>query len=295
MSILVRGGTVVTADQSFQADVYCEDGIIKAVGQDLDAPADAEVVDAGGAYVMPGGIDPHTHMELPFMGTVASEDFFSGTTAGVCGGTTMIIDFVIPNPQENLLEAYKKWRGWAEKSAADYSFHVAVTWWDDSVRADMGTLTQEHGVNSFKHFMAYKGAIMADDEVLVNSFTRARELGAICTVHAENGELVFHLQNELLNRGITGPEGHPLSRPPEVEGEAANRAIRVAQVLDVPLYIVHNSCKESLQAITRARLEGQRVFGEVLAGHLLVDDSVYRHPDWDVAAAHVMSPPFRPK
>ena len=295
MSILVRGGTVVTADQSFQADVYCENGIIKAVGQDLDAPAGAEVVDVGGAYVMPGGIDPHTHMELPFMGTVASEDFFSGTTAGVCGGTTMIIDFVIPNPQENLLEAYKKWRGWAEKSAADYSFHVAVTWWDDSVRADMGTLTQEHGVNSFKHFMAYKGAIMADDEVLVNSFTRARELGAICTVHAENGELVFHLQNELLNRGVTGPEGHPLSRPPEVEGEAANRAIRVAQVLDVPLYIVHNSCKESLQAITRARLEGQRVFGEVLAGHLLVDDSVYRHPDWDVAAAHVMSPPFRPK
>ena len=295
MSILVRGGTVVTADQSFQADVYCEDGIIKAVGQDLDAPAGAEVVDAGGAYVMPGGIDPHTHMELPFMGTVASEDFFSGTTAGVCGGTTMIIDFVIPNPQENLLDAYKKWRGWAEKSAADYSFHVAVTWWDDSVRADMGTLAQEHGVNSFKHFMAYKGAIMADDEVLVNSFTRARELGAICTVHAENGELVFHLQNELLNRGVTGPEGHPLSRPPEVEGEAANRAIRVAQVLDVPLYIVHNSCKESLQAITRARLEGQRVFGEVLAGHLLVDDSVYRHPDWDVAAAHVMSPPFRPK
>ncbi|MCG8692144.1 MAG: dihydropyrimidinase, partial [Minwuiales bacterium] len=141
----------------------------------------------------------------------------------------------------------------------------------------------------------YKGAIMCDDEVLVNSFTRARELGAICTVHAENGELVFHLQNEILKSGITGPEGHPLSRPPEVEGEAANRAIRVAQVLDVPLYIVHNSCKESLQAITRARLEGQRVFGEVLAGHLLVDDSVYRHPDWDVAAAHVMSPPFRPK
>ncbi|MGB1539392.1 MAG: dihydropyrimidinase, partial [Rickettsiales bacterium] len=147
----------------------------------------------------------------------------------------------------------------------------------------------------FKHFMAYKGAIMCDDEVLVNSFGRARELGAICTVHAENGELVYHLQQEILKKGITGPEGHPLSRPPRVEGEAANRAIQVAQVMDVPLYIVHNSCIESLDAITRARHDGQRVFGEVLAGHLLIDDSVYRNEDWEFAAAHVMSPPFRAK
>ncbi len=295
MATLIRGGTVVTADTSYRADVLCDQGVIKEIGPKIDAPAGARVVDAGGQLVMPGGIDPHTHMELPFMGTVASEDFYSGTAAGFAGGTTMIIDFVIPAPKENLLAAYKKWRGWAEKAAGDYSFHVAVTWWDESVHRDMGTLTKEHGVNSFKHFMAYKGAIMAEDEVLVNSFTRARELGAICTVHAENGELVFHLQQQLLKAGITGPEGHPLSRPPEVEGEAANRAIRIAQVLGVPLYIVHNSCRESLEAITRARNEGQRVFGEVLAGHLVVDDSVYRHPDWNVAAAHVMSPPFRPK
>ena len=295
MAILIRGGTVVTADHSYRADVLTQDDKIVAIGESLDAPAGAEVIDAGGAYVLPGGIDPHTHMELPFMGTVASEDFYSGTTAGMVGGTTMIIDFVIPSPQQDVLEAYHTWRGWAEKAAGDYSFHVAITWWDETVKAAMETLTTEHGVNSFKHFMAYKGAIMCDDEVLVNSFTRARELGAICTVHAENGELVFHLQNEILKRGITGPEGHPLSRPPEVEGEAANRAIRVAQVLDVPLYIVHNSCIESLQAITRARNEGQRVFGEVLAGHLLVNDEVYRSKDWDYAAAHVMSPPFRPK
>ncbi len=295
MSILIRGGTVVTADNTFRADVLTEGGVIEAVGENLDVPAGAEVVDAGGCYVMPGGIDPHTHMELPFMGTVASEDFYTGTTAGMCGGTTMVIDFVIPSPQENLLDAYRKWRGWSEKAAGDYSFHVAITWWDDSVHADMKTLTEEHGVNSFKHFMAYKGAIMADDEVLVNSFTRARELGALCTVHAENGELVFRLQQEMLERGITGPEGHPLSRPPEVEGEAANRAIRIAQVLETPIYIVHTSCKAALDAIIRARGEGQRVFGEVLAGHLLVDDSVYRNPDWGFAAAHVMSPPFRPK
>ncbi len=295
MSVLIQGGTVVTADNTFRADVLCADGKIVDIGDGLDAPSGSEVVDAGGQFVMPGGIDPHTHMQLPFMGTVASEDFFSGTAAGLAGGTTSIIDFVIPGPQQPLMDAYRQWREWAEKSAADYGFHVAVTWWDDSVHEDMGTLTRDHGVNSFKHFMAYKGAIMADDEILVNSFSRAVELGALVTVHAENGELVYRLQKKLLDMGITGPEGHPLSRPPEVEGEAANRAIRIAQVLNVPLYVVHVSAREALEAITRARNEGQRVFGEVLAGHLLIDDSVYRNPDWDTAAAHVMSPPFRPK
>jgi dihydropyrimidinase len=293
MSVLIQGGTVVNADRTFRADVLCEDGLIVAVGEGLKAPQGARVVDAGGQYVMPGGIDPHTHMQLPFMGTVTTEDFYSGTAAGLAGGTTMIIDFAIPNPQQNVMEAYQQWREWAEKSVADYSLHVAITWWDDSVHADMGTLVREHGVNSFKHFMAYKGAIMADDEILVNSFSRALELGAIPTVHAENGELVFRLQKEMFEKGMTGPEAHPLSRPPEVEGEAANRAIRIAEVLKVPVYIVHNSCKQSLEAITRARNEGQRVFGEVLAGHLVIDDSVYRHKDFDTAAAHVMSPPFR--
>jgi len=293
MAILIKGGTVVNADRSFRADVLCQGGQIAAVSEDLDAPSGATVVDADGQYVMPGGIDPHTHMQLPFMGTVASEDFYSGTAAGLAGGTTMIIDFVIPAPQQNIMEAYNQWREWAEKSVADYSFHVAITWWDDSVHADMGTLVEKHGVNSFKHFMAYKNAIMCDDETLVNSFTRARELGAIVTVHAENGDLVFRLQKDVFEKGITGPEGHPLSRPPEVEGEAANRAIRIAEVLKVPLYVVHNSCRQSLEAITRARNEGQRVYGEVLAGHLLIDDSVYRNTDFETAAAHVMSPPFR--
>jgi len=295
MTVLIKGGTVINADYSVRADVLCEDGLIAAVGEGLEAPKGASVVDAGGQYVMPGGIDPHTHMQLPFMGTVTSEDFETGTSAGLAGGTTMIIDFVIPGPQQDVMEAYHQWSEWAEKSVSDYSFHVAITWWDDTVHKAMGTLVNEHGVNSFKHFMAYKGAIMADDEILVSSFTRAIELGAIVTVHAENGELVFRLQKELFEKGITGPEGHPLSRPPQCEGEAANRAIRIAEVLGVPLYVVHNSCKQSLEAITRARNEGQRVFGEVLAGHLLVDDSVYRNKDFETAAAHVMSPPFRAK
>jgi dihydropyrimidinase len=293
MSLLIKGGTVVNAEQSIRADVLCDGGTVVAVGEGLDAPKGAQVVDAGGAFVMPGGIDPHTHMQLPFMGTVASEDFESGTAAGLVGGTTTIIDFVIPGPQQDIMEAYHQWREWAEKSVSDYTFHVAITWWDDSVHAAMEELVRDHGVNSFKHFMAYKGAIMADDEILVNSFTRAVELGAIVTVHAENGELVYRLQQALYDKGITGPEGHPLSRPPECEGEAANRAIRIAEVLNVPLYVVHNSCRQSLEAITRARNEGQRVFGEVLAGHLLIDDSVYRDSDFETAAAHVMSPPFR--
>lgn len=294
MAVLIKGGTVVTAEQTYRADVLCDDGKIIEIGDKLSAPKGAKVIDALGQYVMPGGIDPHTHMQLPFMGTVASDDFYTGTAAGLAGGTTMIIDFVIPNPQQNVMEAFRQWREWAEKATADYSFHVAITWWDDTVSRDMEELVRKHGVNSFKHFMAYKGAIMADDEILVNSFSKAIELGAIVTVHAENGELVYRLQQKIFDSGITGPEGHPLSRPPEVEGEAANRAIRIAEVLGVPIYLVHVSSRQSLEAITRARNEGQRVYGEVLAGHLLIDDSVYRNEDFEFAAAHVMSPPFRP-
>lgn len=295
MNLLIKGGKLVNADNSIFADVYCENGIIKAIGHDLKIPDDTEIVDATGKLVMPGGIDPHTHMQLPFMGTVASEDFYSGTAAGLAGGTTMIIDFVIPSPQQPLMEAFETWKGWASRSVADYSFHVAVTWWDDSVSDDMKTLVEEEGVNSFKHFMAYKNAIMAEDETLVNSFNRCLELGAMPTVHAENGELVHHLQQKMLAAGITGPEAHPQSRPPEVEGEASNRAIRIAQSIGIPLYLVHVSCKEAIDEIARAKSEGQRVYGECLAGHLELDDSVYSNPDWATAAAHVMSPPFRPK
>ncbi|MEK7417951.1 dihydropyrimidinase [Delftia lacustris] len=296
-SVWVRGGTVVNADRQEKADVLCVDGTIAAVGPDVAAlvPAGAQVIDASGQFVMPGGIDPHTHMQLPFMGTVTADDFYTGTAAALAGGTTSIIDFVIPDPQEPLLDAYRKWRGWAEKAAADYSFHVAVTWWSDSVHADMGTLVREEGINSFKHFMAYKNAIMCDDETLVNSFKRALELGAMPTVHAENGELVYLLQQEVAKMGITGPEGHPLARPPMVEAEAANRAIAIAGVLGVPIYVVHVSCTEAAQAIAAARARGQRVYGEVLAGHLVIDESVYRDPDFAKAAAHVMSPPFRAK
>jgi dihydropyrimidinase len=295
MSLLIRGGTVVTAEHSFRADVLCQGGTIAAIAEHLDPPTGADILDAGGLKVMPGGIDPHTHMELPFMGTVASEDFFTGTSAAAAGGTTMCIDFAIPQPGTSLVDAWHEWSAKAQKAAADYSFHVAVTWWSDAVGDQMEVLAQDHGVNSFKHFMAYKGALMVDDGVMLHSIARALELGAICNIHAENGDAVFHLQRQMLAAGITGPEGHALSRPPAVEGEAAQRVIAIARVLGAPIYIVHVSTEEATHAIAHARARGQRVYGEVLAQHLVLDESVYRNPDWATAAAYVMSPPFREK
>jgi dihydropyrimidinase len=282
MAILLRGGTVVTHEMTYKADVLCEDGKITKIGEDLSVNdvsvegTDVEIVDVSEKLIMPGGIDPHTHMQLPFMGTVAADDFASGTAAALAGGTTTIIDFVIPSPGQPLMEAYQQWRDWSEKSMSNYTFHVAITWWDDCVHKDMETLATEYGINSFKHFMAYKNAIMATDDILVSSFTRCMELGAIATVHAENGELVYHLQQQLMDKGITGPEAHPLSRPPMVEGEAAYRAISIAETLGAPLYLVHCSVEESVDAIRYAQQRGHHVYGEVLAGHLTVDDSVYQ-------------------
>lgn len=292
--LLIKGGTVVTHEESFPADILCDEGKIIRVGKNISEP-NAKVIDATGKMIMPGGIDPHTHMQLPFMGTVAKDDFASGTAAALAGGTTTIIDFVIPSPQQSLIEAYNQWRDWSDKSHSNYSFHVAITWWDDSVAEEMALLVKAHGVNSFKHFMAYKNAIMATDDILVASFTKCLELGAVPTVHAENGELVFHLQQQMLEKGVTGPEAHPLSRPSSVEGEAANRAISIANTLGAPIYLVHVSTEEATDAIRYAKDHRQTVFGEVLAGHLVVDESVYRDANWEKAAAHVMSPPFRPK
>ena len=290
MTLLIRGGTVVTAEDSFRADLLCQDGLIAAIGPDLEIPTGAAIVDAGGMLVMPGGVDPHTHMELASMGTVTSEDFVSGTSAALAGGTTSIIDFVTPEPGRSLLQAFRERRAEAEKSAADYGFHVAVTWWSSQVAGEMGALAREHGVSSFKHFTAYRGALMVDDSVLLQSFARAHELGALCTVHAENGDAVVHLQQQLLAAGVTGPEGHPLSRPAAVEAEAVNRAIALAGLVGAPVYIVHVSSAAAAAAIIRARSAGQRVYGEVLAQHLLIDESVYRDAGWARAAAHVMQP-----
>ncbi len=293
--ILIRGGTLVTADGRQRADLLCRDGRIAAVGIGLEAEPGAEVIDAGGCYVMPGGIDPHTHMQLPMMGTVVADDFFTGTAAAAAGGTTTILDFVGPEKGQSPLEAFAVWRGWAAKAAIDYGLHMTVSWWGAQFAAEMESLVRDHGITSFKFFLAYKGGLMLPDEDLIAGFLRCRELGALPMVHAENGDLIAHLQAKLLAEGVTSPLGHVLSRPSQCEGEATGRAIAIAEIVGVPLYLVHVSAAEAVQAIAQAQARGVKVIGETLPGFLAIDDSVYRSANFDFAAGHVMSPPYRPK
>ncbi len=291
MSTVIKGGTVVTADRSFTADVLIEKGVISQVGSNLSGD---ETLDASGCYIMPGGIDPHTHLEMPFMGTYSSDDFESGTRAALSGGTTTVVDFCLPAPGQSLLEARQMWDNKTSKASCDFSFHMAITWWDEQVFNEMATVV-DSGINTFKHFLAYKGALMVNDEELYSSFKRCSALGAMPLVHAENGDVVAQLQASLLEEGNNGPEGHAYSRPPQVEGEATNRAIMIADMAGVPLYVVHVSCEEAHEAIRRARQNGKRVFGEPLVQHLTLDESEYFHDDWDHSARRVMSPPFRNK
>ncbi|MCA0941291.1 dihydropyrimidinase [Salipiger pacificus] len=291
MSTVIKGGTVVTADLSYEADVRIEGGRIAEIGQNLKGD---EVLDASGCYVMPGGIDPHTHLEMPFMGTYSADDFDSGTRAALAGGTTMVVDFALPSPGQGLLDALQMWDNKSTRAHCDYSFHMAVTWWNEQVFNEMKEVV-DRGITTFKHFMAYKGALMVNDDELFASFQRCAELGAIPLVHAENGDVVAELSAKLLAAGNNGPEAHAYSRPPQVEGEATNRAIMIADMAGVPLYVVHVSCEESHEAIRRARQAGKRVWGEPLIQHLTLDESEYAHPDWDHAARRVMSPPFRNK
>ncbi|MEM7461455.1 MAG: dihydropyrimidinase [Pseudomonadota bacterium] len=292
MSKVIKNGTIVTADHSWKADVLVKHDKIEAVGHDLHGDHE---FDATGCYVMPGGIDPHTHLEMPFMGTYSSDDFESGTRAAVSGGTTMVVDFALPSPGQSLLEAIQMWDNKSTRANCDYSFHMAITWWDKQVFDEMEIVVREKGINTFKHFMAYKGALMVNDDEMYASFQRCAELGALPLVHAENGDVVASLQQKLLAEGHNGPEGHSHSRPPEVEGEATNRAIMIADMAGVPLYVVHTSSEQAHEAIRRARQKGMRVYGEPLIQHLTLDDSEYYHKDWDHAARRVMSPPFRDK
>ena len=291
MSKVIKGGTIVTADLVYDADVLVENGRIAEIGPNL---AGDEVLDATGCYVMPGGIDPHTHLEMPFMGTYSTDDFESGTRAALSGGTTMVVDFALPQPGQGLMDAIQMWDNKSTRANCDYSFHMAITWWGEQVFDEMKDAT-ERGINTFKHFMAYKGALMVNDDELFASFRRCAELGGIPLVHAENGDVVADLQQKFLAEGNNGPEAHAYSRPPAVEGEAANRAIMIADMAGVPLYVVHVSCEEAHEAIRRARMQGKRVWGEPLIQHLTLDEGEYFDKDWDHAARRVMSPPFRNK
>src|SRR5690606_27138726 len=241
MTKVIKNGTIVTADRTWKADVLIDGEAIVDIGENLSGD---EVIDATGCYVMPGGIDPHTHLEMPFMGTYSTDDFESGTRAALAGGTTMVIDFCLPSPNQSLLEAIQMWDNKSTRASCDYSFHMAITWWGEQVFNEMPQVV-ERGITSFKHFMAYKGALMVDDDEMYSSFQRCAELGALPLVHAENGDVVAQLQAKLLAEGNNGPEAHAYSRPPEVEGEATNRAIMIADMAGTPLYVVHTSCEQS--------------------------------------------------
>lgn len=293
--VIIRNGEIVNADGQFKADVYCEDGVIRAIGPDLDVTGKgAETVDASGQYVFPGGVDAHTHMELPFMGTVSADDFYTGTAAGVAGGTTTIIDFIIPNRNQSLIDARNWWMEKARKACADYAFHMAITWFDEQVRREMRQVFHEDGISSFKTFLAYTGAIGVDDRELLGAMDTAAELGALVTVHCEHGIAVQRMQGKLLKEGKTAPKYHALSRPSYMEGEATERAITLARSVGMPVYIVHLTAREALAAAKRAHAANVPVWTETCPQYLLLDDSVYDKPDFE-GAAYVMSPPIRPK
>ncbi|XP_058107461.1 dihydropyrimidinase-like isoform X1 [Magnolia sinica] len=292
LKILIKGGTVVNAHHQEVADVYIEDGIIVSVGPNMKVSDDVTVLDATGKYVMPGGIDPHTHLAMEFMGTETIDDFFSGQAAALAGGTTMHIDFVIP-VNGSLTAGYESYLSKAKISCMDYGFHMAITKFDEVVSKEMELMVKEKGINSFKFFLAYKGSLMISDELLLQGLEKCKSLGALAMVHAENGDGVAAGQKRMIDLGITGPEGHALSRPPVLEGEATGRAIRLASFVNTPLYIVHVMSTDAMEEIAKAKKSGQRVIGETVVSGLVLDDSWLWHPDFTTAAKYVMSPPIR--
>jgi dihydropyrimidinase len=296
-SFLIQNGTVVNADGSRRADVLVENGKILKIADRIPAGHDGvRVIDATGKYILPGGIDPHVHLALTFM-EQSSESPASGTRCAIAGGTTTLMDFIIPPPvaEEGILrQTFDKWATKYQQASCNYSFHGCVTKWSESMPQQMKELQETAGLNSFKMFMAYKDALMLDDASLVQGFARCKELGVLPAVHAENGELVSFLQNQIVKKqGITGPEGHPLSRPDRVESEACERAITIASQLNTPLMIVHNTTMGSVQALQRGQADGVRVLGEVTIVHLVLDESRYYQGSWEQRAARVLSPPLR--
>jgi dihydropyrimidinase len=294
MGLLIKNGEMITATDRLFVDIYCENERVTQIGPGLTAKEGDTVIDAQGKWVIPGGIDVHTHLDLPFMGTVAKDDFESGTIAAAAGGTTSIIDFVIPSKKTPLMEAYKQWMEKAEgKAIFDYGFHMAVTWWDDSVKKELEKVF-DTGMTSFKVFLAYKGAIGVEESELYQIIEVAQRLGGLTTVHAENAEIIDRLSKKLLAEGKTSPLDHARSRPPEVEEEGINRALTLAYIHKAPIYFVHMSCALGVEKVRDASFKGRTVYGETCPQYLLLDETYYERPNWE-GAKWVMSPPLREK
>ena len=290
MSIVITHGLVITAGREFAGDIRIDQGRVAAIGPVQVAPGD-RVIDASGLLVVPGGVDVHTHLEAPVGGTFSSDDFSSGTIAAAFGGTTCIVDFATQARGEKLLAVLDAWRRKGEKSALDYGLHMIVT---DVAAGSLDSLDDlvREGVTSFKLFMAYPGSLMVDDGTIFRIMRRAGVLGALVSVHAENGEVIEQLVRESVAAGETTPRFHARTRPAAAEGEATTRAIAIAAIAGVPVYIVHVTCRESLAAIVRARDGGQRVYGETCPQYLLLTAADLGRPGFE-GAKYVLTPPLR--
>ncbi|MDX2080851.1 MAG: dihydropyrimidinase [Terrimicrobiaceae bacterium] len=292
MSLLIKNGDIVTGDSRYVADIYCEDETITAIGRDLPVPPGAEIVDARGKYVFPGFIDPHTHIYLPFMGTFSKDDYVSGTQCAIAGGTTTLFDMCCPSRAEASIDGYRTWREKSDgKACCDYTFHMGVTQFGPESESQLREIVAD-GIQSFKIFLAYKGAFGIEDGELFQTLSLAKKLGVITTAHCENETLVAELQKRLLAEGRTGPEWHHESRPPRVEAEGVQHLMTFAEQTGAPVYIVHLSCREALEEAIRARLRGVDVRIETLIQYLVLDKTYAELPHFE-GAKYVMSPPLR--
>jgi dihydropyrimidinase len=294
MTLLIKNGEIITADSRYMADILVEGETISRIGVNLEAPADAEVIDASGKFVFPGFIDPHVHIYLPFMATFAKDTHTTGSQAALVGGTTTFIEMCCPSRNDDALEGYKLWKDKAAgNSACDYTFHMSVTKYDDKTEAQLREIVAD-GISSFKIFLSYKNFFGVDDNEMYKTMTLAKELGVIVTAHCENAELVGQLQQHLLAQGKTGPEYHEPSRPESVEAEGTNRFATFLENTGATGYVVHLSCQPALEAAVAAKAKGIPIFVESVIPHFMLDKTYAERPGVE-GMKHVMSPPLRDK